>query len=103
MSGVRLSRDYLPGMRARNWGRIIFISSESALQIPVESIAYGMSKAAEIAGRLRGKPLVVRDDGRRPARRWRRGQERVLSIRAAACRPTLVMPQGRGAPSTRLP
>lgn len=49
MSGVRLSRYYLPGMRARNWGRIIFISSESALQIPVESIAYGMSKAAEIA------------------------------------------------------
>lgn len=49
MSGVRLSRAYLPGMRARNWGRIIFISSESALQIPVESVAYGMSKAAEIA------------------------------------------------------
>jgi NAD(P)-dependent dehydrogenase (short-subunit alcohol dehydrogenase family) len=49
MSGVRLSRAYLPGMRARNWGRIIFISSESALQIPVESIEYGMSKAAEIA------------------------------------------------------
>lgn len=49
MSGVRLSRAYLPGMRARNWGRIIFISSESALQIPVESIQYGMSKAAEIA------------------------------------------------------
>ena len=49
MSGVRLSRYYLPGMRARNWGRIIFISSESALQIPVEGVAYGMSKAAEIA------------------------------------------------------
>ncbi len=49
LSGVRLSRAYLPGMRARNWGRIIFISSESALQIPVESIQYGMSKAAEIA------------------------------------------------------
>jgi NAD(P)-dependent dehydrogenase (short-subunit alcohol dehydrogenase family) len=49
MSGVRLSRYYLPGMRARNWGRIIFISSESALHIPVESVQYGMSKAAEIA------------------------------------------------------
>ncbi len=49
MSGVRLSRAYLPGMRARNWGRIIFISSESALQIPVESVQYGMSKVAEIA------------------------------------------------------
>jgi NAD(P)-dependent dehydrogenase (short-subunit alcohol dehydrogenase family) len=36
-------------MKQRNWGRIIFISSESALQIPVESIAYGMSKAAQIA------------------------------------------------------
>ena len=49
MSGVRLSRAYLPRMRARNWGRIIFISSESALPIPVESIHYGMTKAAEIA------------------------------------------------------
>jgi NAD(P)-dependent dehydrogenase (short-subunit alcohol dehydrogenase family) len=49
MSGVRLSRAYLPAMKQRNWGRIIFISSESALQIPVESVAYGMSKAAEIA------------------------------------------------------
>ena len=49
MSGVRLSRAYLPGMKERNWGRIIFISSESGLQIPVESVSYGMSKAAEIA------------------------------------------------------
>jgi NAD(P)-dependent dehydrogenase (short-subunit alcohol dehydrogenase family) len=49
MSGVRLSRLYLPGMRARNWGRVIFISSESGLQIPVESIHYGMTKSAEIA------------------------------------------------------
>jgi NAD(P)-dependent dehydrogenase (short-subunit alcohol dehydrogenase family) len=49
MSGVRLSRAYLPGMKQRNWGRIIFISSESAMQIPVESVQYGMSKAAQIA------------------------------------------------------
>jgi NAD(P)-dependent dehydrogenase (short-subunit alcohol dehydrogenase family) len=49
MSGVRLSRFYLPGMKQHNWGRIIFISSESALQIPVESVAYGMTKAAQIA------------------------------------------------------
>jgi NAD(P)-dependent dehydrogenase (short-subunit alcohol dehydrogenase family) len=49
MSGVRLSRFYLPGMKQRNWGRIIFISSESALHIPVESVQYGMSKAAQIA------------------------------------------------------
>ena len=49
LSGVRLSRAYLPRMKDKNWGRIIFISSESALQIPVESIHYGMTKAAEIA------------------------------------------------------
>jgi NAD(P)-dependent dehydrogenase (short-subunit alcohol dehydrogenase family) len=49
LSGVRLARLFLPGMRQGNWGRIIFISSESALQIPVEMIHYGMTKAAEIA------------------------------------------------------
>ncbi|HVY82393.1 MAG TPA: SDR family oxidoreductase [Steroidobacteraceae bacterium] len=49
MSGVRLARAYLPRMKRQNWGRIIFISSESALQIPVESIHYGMTKAAQIA------------------------------------------------------
>jgi NAD(P)-dependent dehydrogenase (short-subunit alcohol dehydrogenase family) len=49
LSGVRLSRAYLPGMLARNWGRILFISSESALQIPVEMIQYGMTKTAQLA------------------------------------------------------
>jgi NAD(P)-dependent dehydrogenase (short-subunit alcohol dehydrogenase family) len=49
MSGVRLSRSYLPGMLARNWGRILFISSESAVQIPMEMIHYGMTKTAQIA------------------------------------------------------
>ena len=49
MSGVRLSRAYLPGMRKRNWGRILFISSESAVQIPAEMIHYGMTKSAQIA------------------------------------------------------
>lgn len=49
MSGIRLSRLYLPGMLDRNWGRIIFISSESGIQIPVEAIHYGMTKAAQIA------------------------------------------------------
>ena len=49
LSGARLSRLYLPSMRARNWGRIIFISSESAYQIPAEMIHYGMTKAAQIA------------------------------------------------------
>ncbi|HTW94844.1 MAG TPA: SDR family NAD(P)-dependent oxidoreductase [Tepidisphaeraceae bacterium] len=49
MSGVRLSRFYLPKMLARNWGRIVFISSESALQIPAEMIHYGMTKTAQLA------------------------------------------------------
>jgi NAD(P)-dependent dehydrogenase (short-subunit alcohol dehydrogenase family) len=49
MSGVRLSREYLPGMLKRNWGRVIFISSESGLNIPKEMIHYGMSKTAQLA------------------------------------------------------
>lgn len=49
LAGVRLSRLYLPAMRARNWGRIIFISSESGVQIPAEMVHYGVTKAAEIA------------------------------------------------------
>jgi NAD(P)-dependent dehydrogenase (short-subunit alcohol dehydrogenase family) len=49
MSGVRLSRAYLPGMKKRNWGRIVFISSESAVHIPAEMIHYGMTKTAQIA------------------------------------------------------
>jgi len=49
MSGVRLSRAYLSQMKERNWGRIIFISSESALQIPAEMIHYGMTKTAQLA------------------------------------------------------
>jgi len=49
MSGVRLSRHHLPAMLARNWGRIVFISSESAVQIPVEMIHYGMTKTAQLA------------------------------------------------------
>jgi NAD(P)-dependent dehydrogenase (short-subunit alcohol dehydrogenase family) len=49
LSGVRLSRNYLPGMLKNNWGRILFISSESAVQIPVEMIHYGMTKTAQLA------------------------------------------------------
>ncbi len=49
MSGVRLSRAYMQGMLKRNWGRIVFISSESALNIPTEMIHYGMTKAAQLA------------------------------------------------------
>src|SRR2546428_11902419 len=53
LSGVRLTRHYLPGMFARNWGRVIFISSESAVQIPAEMIHYGVTKIAQV-GLARG-------------------------------------------------
>jgi NAD(P)-dependent dehydrogenase (short-subunit alcohol dehydrogenase family) len=49
MSGVRLSRHYLREMLARDWGRIVFISSESALNIPPDMIHYGMTKTAQLA------------------------------------------------------
>ena len=49
MSGVRLARHYLAGMLKKNWGRIVFISSESAVQIPPEMVHYGMTKTAQIA------------------------------------------------------
>jgi NAD(P)-dependent dehydrogenase (short-subunit alcohol dehydrogenase family) len=49
LSGVRLSRHYIGPMKKNNWGRIVFISSESALQIPVEMIHYGMTKTAQLA------------------------------------------------------
>ncbi len=49
LSGVRLARLYLPAMRQANWGRIIFISSESGIQIPAEMIHYGMTKTAQLA------------------------------------------------------
>jgi NAD(P)-dependent dehydrogenase (short-subunit alcohol dehydrogenase family) len=49
MSGVRLCRHYLPRMKERGWGRIIFISSESGVNIPVEMIHYGVTKTMQIA------------------------------------------------------
>jgi NAD(P)-dependent dehydrogenase (short-subunit alcohol dehydrogenase family) len=49
LSGVRLARLYLPRMRRLDWGRIIFISSESGLQIPTEMVHYGVTKTAQIA------------------------------------------------------
>ena len=49
MSGVRLSRHYLAGMREKHWGRVLFVSSESAVQIPAEMIHYGMTKTAQVA------------------------------------------------------
>jgi NAD(P)-dependent dehydrogenase (short-subunit alcohol dehydrogenase family) len=49
LSGVRLSRHYIEPMLKNNWGRLVFISSESALQIPVEMVHYGMTKTAQLA------------------------------------------------------
>ena len=62
LSGVRLARLYLPAMRRANWGRIIFISSESAVQIPAEMIHYGMTKTAQLAV-SRGLAEAVAGDG----------------------------------------
>jgi len=53
LSGARLSRAYLPGMKQRNWGRIVFVSSESGIQIPVEMVHYGVTKTA-LLGLSRG-------------------------------------------------
>jgi NAD(P)-dependent dehydrogenase (short-subunit alcohol dehydrogenase family) len=49
LSGVRLTRAYLPDMRSRDWGRVVFVSSESALQIPTEMIHYGVTKTSQLA------------------------------------------------------
>ena len=49
LSGVRLCRYYLPRMKERGWGRVVFISSESAVQIPVEMIHYGFTKTGQLA------------------------------------------------------
>ena len=49
LSGIRLARHYVAGMRERNWGRIVFVSSESGVQIPAEMIHYGVTKTAQLA------------------------------------------------------
>ena len=65
MSGVRLSRHYVRGMLDRDWGRILFVSSESGIQIPVEMIHYGTTKTAQLAiarglaERVRGTGITV--------------------------------------------
>lgn len=62
LSGVRLARHYAKGMKERGWGRIEFISSESALNIPVEMVHYGVSKAA-LQGLSRGLAKVLAGTG----------------------------------------
>jgi NAD(P)-dependent dehydrogenase (short-subunit alcohol dehydrogenase family) len=62
LAGVRLSRAYLKGMIERDWGRIVFISSESALNIPPGMIAYGFTKTAELAV-SRGLAKLTRGTG----------------------------------------
>src|SRR5690606_20758706 len=62
LSGVRLARHYAQGMQARGWGRIQFISSESALNIPAEMVHYGVSKAA-LQGVSRGLAKVLVGSG----------------------------------------
>lgn len=62
LSGVRLARHYAPGMRSRGWGRIQFVSSESALNIPAEMVHYGVSKAA-LQGLSRGLAKVLAGTG----------------------------------------
>lgn len=62
MSGVRLSRAYMKGMLKRNWGRIVFISSESGINIPSEMIHYGTTKAAQLAV-SRGLAKLTRGTG----------------------------------------
>lgn len=65
MSGVRLSRAYLPAMESRGWGRVVFLSSESAFNIPADMIHYGMSKTANtsiargLAKRMAGTGVTV--------------------------------------------
>jgi NAD(P)-dependent dehydrogenase (short-subunit alcohol dehydrogenase family) len=80
LSGVRLARHYLPGMRARGWGRVVFVSSESAVQIPAQMVHYGMTKTAQLAvarglaETTVGTGITVNSvlRGRRPRRAWGR-------------------------------
>src|SRR5437588_4264991 len=62
LSGIRLARHYAPAMAQRGWGRVIFISSESGLQIPAEMVHYGMTKTAQLAV-ARGLAVVVSGTG----------------------------------------
>lgn len=88
MSGVRMARHYLPGMLARDWGRMIFVSSESGVFIPPEMIHYGFSKAAQLAI-ARGLAETTKGTGVTvnsvlPGPTWVEIQEQRMGVRAEA-------------------
>jgi NAD(P)-dependent dehydrogenase (short-subunit alcohol dehydrogenase family) len=88
LSGVRLSRHYFPRMKAANWGRIIFVSSESAVQIPAEMIHYGVTKLAQV-GVARGLAELTVGTGVTvntvlPGPTWSEGVERFVEQLAEA-------------------
>jgi NAD(P)-dependent dehydrogenase (short-subunit alcohol dehydrogenase family) len=88
LSGIRLARLFLPAMKRANWGRIIFISSESAVQIPQEMIHYGMTKTAQLAV-SRGLAETVAGTGITvnsilPGPTWSRGVEEFIGSMAKA-------------------
>lgn len=66
MSGVRAARHYVPKMMARGWGRVVFISSESALNVPKEMIDYGMTKTAQLVRGHRNSKVRLRSSPARP-------------------------------------
>ena len=76
LSGVRLSRHYIGPMKRKNWGRIVFISSESGLQIPPEMIHYGMTKTAQL-----GRVARPRGDNEGNGRHSKRGPSGSDSLR----------------------
>lgn len=88
MSGVRLSRFYLPRMMQRNWGRIVFISSESGVNIPTEMIHYGMTKSAQLAiarglaEHAKGTQVTV--NSVLPGPTWSEGVEQFIAENAKA-------------------
>jgi NAD(P)-dependent dehydrogenase (short-subunit alcohol dehydrogenase family) len=65
LAGIRLARHYVPGMVARGWGRVVFTSSESGIEVPPDMVAYSVSKAAQlalargIAESIKGTPVTV--------------------------------------------
>lgn len=93
MSGVRLTRHYLPKMLESGWGRVVFVSSESAIVVPAEMIHYGFSKAAQLviargcAELTKGSRVTV--NSVLPGPTWVEAQTERMSARAAAQGTTL--------------